>query len=120
MKVTKVMSLAQFWYLINFGFIGLFIFGSINSISFLIYILITVAWVASILGLFLIRKDIIQDMISKNYLVRSVPSWISISTDLIIAFLFLYTGYIILTFFWLMQAMIQERAFLIATALKDN
>ena len=108
------MSSSNFWYLINFGFIALFLYANISGLPILGYILISVAWVSIGLGSLLYSSKILAKVIAGGGLIRIVPYWMSIITDIIIGFLFLYTGYVFLSFAWFMQAMIQERAYILA------
>lgn len=108
------------WYIMNYGFLAVFFAAMIYNLPILMYIVLGFAWVSAALSFILLNNAALSDMIKKEKIKRAVPYWVSISTDLIIAFSFLSYGFLVLTFFWLMQAMIQERAFLIASKIRES
>ncbi len=101
------------WYSVNGGFIVLFLFVYSAGYSLLLNVLVGISWAAIILSFLLLSDLIIKLVIHEGGLIRSVPNYISLSTDIFIAYLFFSGGYIITCFFWLIQMFIQERAFLL-------
>lgn len=106
-----------FWFLtINIIFTAGFIYFIDSS---LIYVFLGLAWLSVIGNISLYSSTILSKVIVSGGMKRAVPGVLSMGIDVLIGFVFLYSGYVVLAFFWFIQAMVYERASLLAEAARD-
>lgn len=95
------MNLVLRWALINFGVIGVFLWGTYLPNEGLVSLSVFMFWLTSIMGLFAFSEEFAKSILkSKPDYKFSVRQEIDITLDVLVSIMLAYHGYIVLSAFY--------------------